>query len=242
MDWKTAACVVLATTLLLTGCDEKQSAPEAPLSTRSVLGKGGIRGRVTFVGTPPEMKAIANQPCHDAAEAIKEEMIVVNDGALQNTLVFIAGGPRFSGAALEPSVLDQKSCRYVPHVLGVQVGQTLRIRSSDPTIHNVHYTPDRNPPGNFGMTAAGSEKDVKFLNADIFRVKCDVHPWMTAYVGVFDNPFFDVSDADGKFDIDQVPAGSYKLVAWHEQLGKIERDVVVADDQPLDVSFEYRAP
>lgn len=188
------------------------------------------------------MNTIANQPCHDEAGPIKEETIVVNDGGLKNTLVYLVGGPRFSGAAREPAVLDQVSCRYVPHVVGVQVGQTLKIKSSDPTIHNVHYIPDQNPPANFGMTAAGAEKDVTFSSPEIFRVKCDVHPWMTAYVGVFDNSFYDVSGNDGSFEISQVPAGPYKLVAWHEQLGMREVDLTVNGEAPIEMNFEYRAP
>ena len=152
------------------------------------------------------------------------------------------GGPRFSGASRDAALLDQKDCQYVPHVLGVQIGQPLEIRSSDPTMHNVHFVPDNNAPGNYGMTQAGDERKVTFDNADIIRFKCDVHPWMTAYVGVFDNPFFAVSANDGSFEIAKVPAGSYKLVAWQEQLGTIERDVVLTSDQPIDVNFEFKPP
>lgn len=242
--WRRFGCVAIAAALSLTGCDDRRSeSPASPdLSTQPVLGSGTIHGRVTFIGTPPEMQTIANEPCHDEAGTIKEETIVVKDGGLQNTLVYLVGGPRFSGAGSDAVVLDQASCRYVPHVVGVQVGQTLKIKSSDPTIHNVHYIPDKNPPANFGMTSAGAEKDVTFTKSEIFRVKCDVHPWMTAYIGVFDNPFHAVSAEDGAFEIDQVPAGSYTLVAWHERLGTLEKNIVVEDDRSVDAEFEYKAP
>jgi plastocyanin len=228
--------------LLAAGCGgEKAKAPELP--TTPVLGDGTIRGTVRFIGEPPEMPLIDNQPCHDEAEPIREETIVVgSERGLKNVLVYLTGAPRFSGAGNDPAVLDQKSCRYVPHVIAVQVGQTLRIRSSDPTMHNVHYNPDHNPPANFGMTTRGAEKDVTFDQQDIFRVKCDVHPWMTAYIGVFDNPFFAVTGDDGAFALKQVPPGRYTLVAWHERLGTQEKQVTVEDGKPLDVTFQYKAP
>lgn len=237
------ACTACFSILLLLGAGcEKSASPKATLSTQPVIGDGVIRGRVTYVGTPREMKMIDNSICHPGAKSIKEESIVVTDSGLQNTFVYLRGAPRFSGAGRDAAVLDQQDCQYVPHVLGIQIGQPLAIRSSDPTIHNVHFMPDNNPSGNYGMTQAGDEKKVTFENADIIRFKCDVHPWMTAYVGVFDNTFFAVSAKGGSFAIDKVPAGSYKLVAWQEQLGTMERDVVLTDDKPIEVNFEFKPP
>jgi plastocyanin len=232
----------LGAMLILEGGCEKAPASKPPVSATPVLGDGVIEGRVTFVGTPPELKPIDNSICHPGANPITEESIVVTNGGLENTFVYLEGGPRFAGAGRDAALLDQKDCRYVPHVLGLQIGQSLQIRSSDPTIHNVHFMPDNNASGNFGMTQAGEEKTVTFDNADIIRFKCDVHPWMTAYVGVFDNPFFAVSAKDGTFKIDKVPDGSYKLVAWQEMLGTIKRDVVLKDGKPIEVNFEFKPP
>jgi plastocyanin len=210
-----------------------------------VFGSGTIKGVVKFVGTPPLRRAIANQPCHDgAAKELKDETVVVNEnGSLANVLVYLEGVPASDGSERAPAVLDQKDCRYVPHVVGVQVGQTLTIRSSDPTMHNVHYNASRNAPANFGMTVAGSEKPVTFNNGEFIRVKCDVHPWMTSHIGVFEHPFFSATgEGDGAFSIAKVPAGQYKLIAWHEQFGTLEQAVAVNENETIETNYEYKAP
>ena len=231
--------------LLVAGCgrEESQSTPRA----QPTYGSGTIRGTVKFVGRPPKRAEIANKPCHDhAASPLLDETVVVNEktGTLANVFVYLADAPASDGSAKEPAVLDQKDCRYVPHVVGVQVGQALRVRSSDPkTLHNTHYAPSANAPGNFGLTDAGAERAVKFEKCEFIRVKCDVHPWMTAYVGVFESPFFAVtSEQNGSFAIGKAPAGSYKLVAWHERYGTVERQLTVKDNEAVDVNIEYKAP
>ena len=197
-----------------------------------------------FTGTPPVMGEIANQPCHEGAKPLKEETVVVNpNGTLANVFVYLADAPASDGSSREPALLDQVDCQFVPHAVGVQVGQALRIRSSDPTLHNVHYTAQHNTPANFGLTVKGAEKSVRYVAHEFLRVKCDVHPWMTGYIGVFDSPFFAVSNTkDGSFQIPKVPAGKYKLTAWHERYGQMEQAVEVKDDQAVDVTVEYKAP
>ncbi|MEO6436031.1 MAG: hypothetical protein ABIP55_09745, partial [Tepidisphaeraceae bacterium] len=200
-----------------------------------------IKGSIKFIGTPPARAAIANEPCHAAASPLKDETVVVNDNAtLANVFVYLADAPASDGSSREPALLDQVNCQYVPHAAAVQAGQPLQIRSSDPTLHNVHYNATKNAPANFGLTVKGAERIVKFESAEFIRVKCDVHPWMTAYVGVFDSPFFGVSSAtDGAFEIVKVPAGKYRLVAWHEQYGQVEQAVEVKDDGVVEVTVTY---
>ena len=235
--------------LLMSGCgrDADESPATPPPRVAPVYGNGTIRGTVKFVGTAPKRAEIANKPCHDhAASPLLDETVLVNEktGTLANVFLYLAEVPPSDGSASEPAVLDQKDCRYVPHVVGVQVGQRLRVRSSDPkTLHNTHYVPSANRPGNFGLTDAGAERTVTFDKPEFIRVKCDVHPWMTAYVGVFDSPFFATSgEGEGGFEIARVPAGTYKLVAWHEQLGQVEQAVAVKDGATADVSVTYKAP
>ena len=207
-------------------------------------GNGVVRGVVKYDGVPPKMAVIANKPCHDGAPELAEETVVVGDGgAMTNVLVYVEGAGTGDGAGRDPAVLDQVHCRYVPHVLGVQVGQTLVIRSSDDTMHNVHYKPDRNAAGNFGMTQAGAEKRVKFAAPEFVRVKCDVHPWMTAHVGVFEHPFFAATGADGKFEIMGLPPGNYTLATWHELYGRLAQPLTISDDKPeAEATFRYKAP
>jgi plastocyanin len=170
-------------------------------------------------------------------------VVVGSNGGLANAFVFIEGLPRVSGQSLEAPVLDQVGCRYTPHVVGVCVGQPLRIRTSDDTMHNVHFSPQRNESRNFGMTQPGDEKIVTFREPEFIRAKCDVHPWMTAYVGVFENPFFAITDAQGRFDIADLPSGKYKLVTWHERYGRLERIVEVNSDvSPQIIDLRYAAP
>ena len=240
--------ILLFAVLLVCGCGrDSNESPAAPPRVAPTFGSGTIRGTVKFVGAAPKRAEIANQPCHDgAASPLLDETVVVNEksGTLANVFVYLADAPASDGSKGEPAVLDQKDCRYVPHVVGVQVGQSLRVKSSDPkTLHNVHYNPSANRPGNFGLTDAGAEKTVVFDKAEFVRVKCDVHPWMTAYVGVFDSPFFGVSrEETGEFEIAKVPAGTYKLTAWHEQLGQVEQSVAVKDNEVVEVDVTYKGP
>jgi plastocyanin len=231
------------------GCDRHDTsasdggAAPAPRA-QPKYGSATIEGTVRFIGNPPPREKIANQPCHAGAPPLLDETVVVNEnGTLANVFVYLEGAGPSDGSKNSPAVLDQKDCRYVPHAVAVQTGQTLKIRSSDPTMHNVHYNPQLNPPGNFGFTIAGSEKTTTFDKPEFIRVKCDVHPWMTAYLGVFDSPFFATTgEPGGKFQIKRVPAGSYTLVAWHEQFGRLEQPVTVKDNAAINVKFEYKAP
>ncbi len=253
LDFGFAIEVLIVCAACLVGCgkdDSSAGASPAAGTSRSgesrvlKLGNGVVRGIVKFDGVPPKMAAIANKPCHDGAPALETETIVVGDGgAMRNVLVFVEGAGSGDGKHQKPAVLDQVHCRYVPHVLGVQVGQTLIVRSSDDTLHNVHYRPDRNPAANFGMTTPGAEKAVTFDAPDFIRVKCDVHPWMTSYVGVFENPFFAATGADGKFEIANLPAGDYSLVSWQEQLGRRQQPLRILDEtKPVEAPFRYKAP
>jgi hypothetical protein len=242
-DW-----LVVLTLIAWPGCDSRAPIgvpPRVLKQPRDVRGDGVVRGRIKLVGTPPVMAMIDNQICHDGAEPIKEETVVVGgDGSLKNVFVYLTSAslPAVDGSTLPPAMLDQANCRYVPHAVGVCVNQPLRVHSSDATtVHNVHYSPQHNASGNLTMTGAGQEKTIAFGTAEFINVKCDVHPWMSAYVGVFDNPFFAVTGDDGSFEIKGVPSGQYTLNVWHERYGKLERSVSVTDGSPaamMDLVYE----
>jgi plastocyanin len=173
----------------------------------------------------------------------KNEMIVVGPGGgLKNVIVFLKDAPPTATASAEPVVLDQVNCVFVPHVVAVQTGQTLRIKSSDSLMHNAHLQCVANPDANFGFPAPGQKDVVLNLPESPFRVKCDVHPWMTAWVGVFAHPWFAVSADDGSFTIDHVPPGDYTLAAWQEALPQQEQTIHVTGDKPVEVLFSFQAP
>lgn len=225
------------------GCGGGGEAPAGGgrVSPESATGKGVVRGRITLAGTPPEMKLIRNQPCHENAHPIREEYAVVDaTGGLKNVVVSLEGGPRVDGTGLKPALLDQVDCRYVPHVVGVVVNQQLVIRSSDDAFHNTHYVPSKNAAGNFSLLKPGQEKEVRFAQAETFPVKCDVHPWMLAYVCVMENQHFAVTDEGGKFEIAGVPPGKYTLVTWHELYGAMRQPVEISDSAPIVLDMVYK--
>ena len=137
-------------------------------------------------------------------------------------------------------MIDQVGCRYTPHVFGMRVGQTLKIRNSDATLHNIHATPAANPEFNMGQPIQGMEFDRTFDAAEVMvPFKCDVHGWMNAYVGVLDHPYFAVTGDDGNFDISELPPGDYVVEAWHEELGTQTQNVTVGEGGTAEVSFTF---
>ena len=222
-------------------CDGTEQAQPPRAVTTGPAGTGVIRGVVTFKGTAPQGEEIDGSRCHTGAPAIHVAPVTVGKGgALRDVFVYVkdpaavpADGPA------DPVVLDQVNCQYVPHVLGVRVGQVLRVKSSDPTMHNVHTLSRKNPNVNFGMTRAGETRDLTFERVEQFAVKCDVHPWMTAHVHVLDHPFFAVTGDDGDFEITGLPAGEHEVVFSHPFLGERQRRVKVETEAAkADVTFE----
>ncbi len=228
--------------LALHGCGSGDTTVTGAKRPATAYGTGTIQGTISFVGTPPVMRILRNQPCCEDSTPIPEERVVVGPGGgLANTFVYLLDAPASDGS-LPPTTLDQHNCRFVPHAIGVQVGQTLTLHSQDATMHTITYTPSNNTPRNFGLNFAGDEKTTTFDAAEFIHVRCDIHPWMSGWVGVFDHPFFAVTGDDGHFTISRVPAGHYKLASWHEQYGQQQQDIVVADGQTVSAHFDYRSP
>ncbi len=189
---------------------------------------GVISGKVTLNGAAPAEKPIdtnADKYCkaqHTTPISTRHYVVDANKG-LANVFVYVKeglAGKKFTPPA-EAVVLDQHTCLYNPYVLGVQVGQTLVVQNSDDTLHNVHAMGTKNPEFNIGQPTKGKKDEKKFTKPEVFvKFKCDVHPWMFAYVGVVDSPFFAVSGADGSYKISGLPAGDYTLAAVHPKAGE----------------------
>jgi len=191
--------------------------------------EGTVTGKVTYTGTAPEPKKIdtsADAACTAKSPDLKTEEWVVKDGKVANTFVYIKDGTMDGGKKISeftwpapstPATLDQNGCHYKPHVMGVVVKQDITITNSDPTTHNIHFTPKNNPDWNQQQSNGAAAMTHKLNVAEILvPVKCNQHPWMKAYVGVLKHPFFAVSGEDGSFTIKGVPPGKYTVVAWHE--------------------------
>ena len=246
---KSRLLLLIAISLLVTGCgvpkgcrEDRSSGISAADLPSPVYGAASISGVVRFEGEAPEMPVIeAAKHCGD----IKEEWAVVGEGGeLANVLVYLENAPPTSGREREAVLLDQVSCRFVPHVLGLQIGQPLVAKNSDLEFHNVHYAPVNSSATNFGLETYGKKRTTSFDEPEPqpVRVKCDVHPWMEAYIGVFAHPFYAVTDVSGRYTIDRVPAGEYKIKAWHERFGVREGQIAVADARPVtwDLLFARR--
>jgi hypothetical protein len=227
---------------------EPASAASAAAPAAPATGSSAIAGRAVYEGAPPRnptfrMSADATCAKSHPGEVTKDEIVVGKEGGLSNVFVRVASG--ISGTYPPPAtpvVLDQKGCLYVPHVFGILVGQPLEIVNSDDTLHNVHSLAETNDPFNVGMPKEGMRVRRTFDKPEVMvKIKCDVHGWMSAYAGVVPNPFFAVSGKDGRFEIPNLPAGTYTLEAWHEKLGRQTQQVTVGEKETKPVTFTFRA-
>ena len=227
-----------------------QPAPaSSPAATDTADGPGTIVGAVTFAGTPPKPRPLpmdSDPQCAKASPAATTELLVVGPGGgLKNVFVYVKdglGSRRYAVPATSVA-LDQQGCRYVPHVLGIQAGQTMMVSNSDPLIHNVHAMPKNNREFNFGQPAKTPPVSRVFEKPEIgLPFKCDVHGWMNAYVNVVPHPFYAVTKDDGSFEIKGLPEGSYTLELWHERLGTQALPVTVTAAAPAKVSASFKPP
>ncbi len=179
---------------------------------------GDITGKVTLKGTPkPEIPIDLGPSCGplNPNKVTTRHFVTGKDAGLANVFVYLKDA-KASPATGDGPVLDQLGCMYEPYILGVVTGQKFKVRNSDPTLHNVHATPKVNKEFNFGQPIKGQVTEKSFDQAEVLvRMKCDVHPWMFAYIGVVDHPYFAVTDKDGNFKISGVPDGKYTVVAYH---------------------------
>jgi len=210
-----------------------------------------ITGTVTFDGKAPALKALtmdADPACAKKHTApVPNEALALGSGnTMGNIMVYVSKGlpaGKTWPAPKTPVVIDQNGCQYKPHVMGIMVGQPYKILNSDGVLHNIHTQPKLNKAFNQGMPATVKEVTTTFDKPEaIFHIKCDVHPWMSAYLGVFSHPFYSVTSTDGKFTISGLDPGTYEITAWHERLGPQTASVTVGANESKTQNFKFAMP
>jgi len=215
------------------------------------LGTATVTGSVKFTGKKPRSRPIdmagADEKCAEmhGGKRLKPDTVVLNEnGTLRNVFVWVkSGAESWSFPMPEGDVLlDQVGCWYQPHVLGMRKGQTLSIKTSDPTAHNVHGYSKANRPFNRSQPAGAGNVNIRMRRDEAsppLKVKCDIHPWMNSYVAVVDHPYFAVTGEDGSFTLENLPPGTYTVEAWHEKYDAMEQTITVGDNETKSLEFTY---
>jgi len=258
--WVSTLGLTLAVSVAACGGGQESSAPAAGTTAPAGGAAGGQRvdsatagdvtGTIAFEGTAP-----ANEPIRMNADPVcvketkgpqlQETFVVGSDGkTLGNVFVYVKDG--LGNYVYDPPTatakLDQHGCRYIPHVLAVRVNQPLEIVNSDPTLHNIHAIPKSNQEFNNGQPIQGMKMTHTFTAKEVMvPFKCDVHGWMNAYAAVMDHPYYDVTEADGKFELKGLPPGTYTVEAWHEKLGASTQSVTLGAKETKDITFTFKA-
>lgn len=232
-----------------------------PVQAGGAMGTATIKGKVTYAGDPPKIKAIkmaGDSHCtkaHPSAVPDQGTIIYKAEGnAIPYVFVYLKKGVKDKyDPPAEAKVLDQNGCTYHPHVWGLVAGQGINIKNSDPTNHNIHSLAKKNPAFNFAQPQKDMVKELRgkdtFTREEVMvKIKCDVHAWMASYAGVLTHPFFAVTvdhESDGgdkakrgTFEIAKVPAGEYEIAAWHETFGEVTQKITVADGETKEIEIK----
>ncbi len=242
--------------LLLSFCACQREAArveEAPRKQPFVLDEASaatLKGVVVFRGKP-DAPATINMDQDPACQALYKQsprtdsqIVASPQGALANVYLYIAAGlpDREYSLPTEPARIDQRGCWFEPRLMGMMTGQTLEVTNSDPVTHNIHPMPESNREWNQSQAPGDAPLRRRFVRPEVMiPVKCNVHRWMRAWVGVTDHPYFAVTGVDGAFALPPMPPGNYTLVAWHEKLGRLEEKVALSARQQLHLSLAFPA-
>ncbi len=235
------------------GCGKKQEAPtttEAPTAGKTVdpATAGAISGTVKFTGTAPppvRIRMDADAACakmHRGPVTVRE-VETGDGGGLARVVVYVKEGLEGYSfpAPTETIELDQEGCMYHPRVLAVRAGQSIEILNSDDTTHNIHPIPKINREWNRSQPPKGEKIVDSFARQEVaIPVKCNIHPWMQAYIAVIAHPYFQVTGESGAFELKNLPPGTYTLEAWHEKLGTTTQQVTIGPNESKVVEFVFQ--
>jgi len=249
------ASVVLA---FAAACGKKEE--PAPTASEPAAGAGAaspfdpatgnatVNGSVKLEGaapTPAVIKMNADPNCIALhKDPVHTQEVVSEGGNLQNVFVYVKEGLEkytFTPPTTDAEI-NQKGCQYFPHVGGIMVNQKLKIVNSDPTLHNIHCWAEKNPQFNIGQPVKDMSTEKTFTAPEVMvPFRCDVHKWMSTYLGVLPHPYFSVSGTDGAYSLKNLPPGDYVIEAWHEKLGTKTQKITVGDKETKEVSFSFSA-
>jgi hypothetical protein len=249
---------LLALALLAAGCKEapppaQQTAaePAAPPEYFHVdpATAATVHGKIAYHGPKPAKERIsmdaeaACEQAHAGHPVYDESISVGKDGALANAFVYIQSG--LEGKTFEPVktavTLDQHGCMFVPRIIALRAAQPLEVKNSDPVSHNIHPMPKNNREWNEQQSPGTPDAEHKFARREVMiPVKCNVHSWMHAYIGVMEHPYFAVTQADGSFNLPNLPPGDYTVAVWHEKLGEQTKQIHVGPSENAAVDFTYK--
>lgn len=205
-----------------------------------LLATGSLSGKVTLAGLPPKL---ANLPVTRDGKVCgtskTDESLEVKDGGVKNAVVYFLDIPLAKGEKPPKQKLDQQACVFVPHVLVTPVGAVVDIVNSDKALHNVRAQQGETKLMNYAMPIQGHVVPTKVKREGIFKVSCDVHPWMRAWALVLPTAFYAVTAEDGTFEIRDVPAGKHKVKIWHERLGEKEAEVEIKSAEVTTQNTEF---
>lgn len=241
-----AVAVLTATLLVLLAIHSSANRDGLTKPLHALNARSTLSGTVRLAGDAPEDKKVdvsADSWCQKQRPNATRESFVVREGKLANVLVYVTSETLLLNSEYQPPsspvVLERKQCRFKPRVLGIQTGQALKVINRDDTHHNLHPVPKLNREWNLTQSPF-TQVDQTFDRPElVIPVKCNQHPWEKAYISVFNHPFFAVTDEHGKYTIDNVPPGSYKVTVWHEKLGEKTTEVLVRSGGSQAMDFTY---
>ena len=240
----------LAAVILIGGCSYQPAAskPAATQKHAPPHGTAVISGRVIYAGSPikPEPINMDSVPAcarQHTKPPLTDAVIVAQNGALANAYIWIKSGLPDADWPVPPANahMDQNGCIYTPHVVAIQAGQGVEFTNHDPTNHNIHPVPEINAEVNRIQAPQGEPLVERFPQPEVgILIKCNVHPWMRAWVHAAPHPYFALTGADGSFRINNLQPGEYILEAWHEKLGRLQAKVVVAEGETKAANFTFK--